>query len=349
MKKLLKLLKKSLLEGLGILALGEIPETWAQDFETEESYQEARFIDRKAEGWFWYQEEEPEEPPKEEIMPEEKKVPPAPVVPSKKENSENKKEASPLGSVAWVRENLPKYLDKAIDDPTPENITAYLLLQRYSMDKSSKFAEKVQLVTLGNPYLDETVNGPNTQGASAINMAIAKRNLEKVRATLMKKIVLLYVFDEGELSLAESGVIHNYENHTGFTVIPVSATGKPLQNGLFPDFVTDTNIKKLVNVATLPAVFIVGANKKPISVLQGITAEPDLDYRVINVAYREGLISEEDYRSLRTSKVASHSLADKVNLMEALEDMDFPEASDADGLIPVSEINAQFQDLYLQK
>ncbi len=314
---------------------------------------QGRFIDRKAEGWFWYK-DPPEEKPAEEPekIPETvtAQTPPPETAPEEKTAPET--DMMIPGSVAWVRENLPKYLDQAIDDPTDENVLAYLLLQRYSTDKSSAFAEKVQLVTMGNPYLDETVNGPSAQGGNAIAKAIAKRNLEIVRDKLKKTAILLFVFDDSEMSLAGSGVVENYRDHTGFTVIPVSMTGRPLRNGIFPDFVTDTGIKKLVNVATFPAVFLVGGNRKPVSVIQGITAESDLDYRVINVAYREKMISEEDYRSLRTSKVAEHSLAGKVDLRAALDGLE-PEDREQDdngsGLIPSREINKRFLDLYLEK
>ncbi len=315
---------------------------------------QGRFIDRKAEGWFWYK-DPPEEKPAEEPekIPETvtAQTPPPETAPEEKTAPET--DMMIPGSVAWVRENLPKFLDRAIDDPTDENVMAYLLLQKYSADKSSAYAEKVQLVTMGNPYLDETVNGPSAQGANAVAKSIARNNLEAVRKKLMKRTVLLFVFDDQDMSLAMSGVVNNYHDHTGFQVIPVSMTGKPLANGLFPNYETDAGIRKLVNVATLPAVFLVGGNKKPVSVLQGVTAESDLDYRVINVAYREGFITEAEYRSLRTSKVAEHSLATKVDLKRVLEDIQTDEGGDdgsgGDGLVSAEEFNKRFRDLYLEK
>lgn len=76
--------------------------------QAEDNNESARFIDRSQEGWFWYVEpEEPEEPEQLEIEPL-----PAPVV--RPEPTEIAPQKGPaLFSSAWIRDNLPKYLDQA--------------------------------------------------------------------------------------------------------------------------------------------------------------------------------------------------------------------------------------------
>lgn len=66
---------------------------------------------------------------------------------------------TPLSS-AWLRENLDRYRDAAVDDPTPAKVRAYLLLQRVAMDRASAFARATQAVTLGDPLLDANVERP---------------------------------------------------------------------------------------------------------------------------------------------------------------------------------------------
>ena len=44
-------------------------------------------------------------------------------------------------SAAWFREHMQSFMDKAIDEPTNENVRAYLYLQRVMMDKGSQFAD----------------------------------------------------------------------------------------------------------------------------------------------------------------------------------------------------------------
>jgi conjugal transfer pilus assembly protein TraF len=43
----------------------------------------------------------------------------------------------------------------AVDNPTPENVEAYFLLQRLALDRASKFGEMQQRVVMGNPFIDE--------------------------------------------------------------------------------------------------------------------------------------------------------------------------------------------------
>src|SRR5690606_9514891 len=95
------------------------------------------YFDRSEEGWFWYQDppEEPEVKPKPdpEVIPPPAPTPapepqivelPPPPVP------EPKPVLPPPGSVEFLRQALPKALDVATNNPTPQNVERYLLLQK---------------------------------------------------------------------------------------------------------------------------------------------------------------------------------------------------------------------------
>jgi len=102
-------------------------------------------------GWFWYEpvpKDLPEEPP---VGP----PPPATAAPAPP------KPVGPLPlSAEWIRENLEKYQRLAIDNPTPENVAAYLYIQRVMLDKSQRFAEQVKHVVQLDPYLDQGTRRP---------------------------------------------------------------------------------------------------------------------------------------------------------------------------------------------
>lgn len=53
-----------------------------------------------------------------------------PAAPDTKTPPTLKKDQTEAFSAAWLRENLPRLMDKAIDDPTQENVAAYLYAQR---------------------------------------------------------------------------------------------------------------------------------------------------------------------------------------------------------------------------
>ncbi len=80
------------------------------------------FYQRGQEGWFWYQVIPEPEQPDELVEPETGVV----------ESSQS--ELKPF-SAAWFREHMQSFMDKAIDEPTNENVRAYLYLQRVMMDK----------------------------------------------------------------------------------------------------------------------------------------------------------------------------------------------------------------------
>ena len=96
------------------------------------------FYQRGQEGWFWYRViPEPAEA-EEQIKPESGVMEPT-------------KDELKLFSAAWFREHMQSFMDKAIDEPTNENVRAYLYLQRVMMDKGSLFADVSQQVVMGDP------------------------------------------------------------------------------------------------------------------------------------------------------------------------------------------------------
>jgi conjugal transfer pilus assembly protein TraF len=71
-----------------------------------------------------------------------------------------KPQGPPALSVEWIKENLEKYKVFAIDNPTPENVAAFMYLQRVMLDKSQRFAEQVKHVVQLDPYLDQGTRRP---------------------------------------------------------------------------------------------------------------------------------------------------------------------------------------------
>ena len=79
---------------------------------------------------------------------------------------------------------MEKYRDKAIDEPTPENVSAYMYLQRVVLDKSEKFAQVTQQVVMSDPVLDENSRRPTaTFGAFAMD-DMATQGTEKAAKKL---------------------------------------------------------------------------------------------------------------------------------------------------------------------
>ena len=79
-------------------------------------------------GWHFY--EDPE------IVEEEEKKPAPKVEAVKPEMVEINAE--------WLKDNLPKLLNTAIDDPSTENIATYYYAQRLAIDKANAFSDQTK-------------------------------------------------------------------------------------------------------------------------------------------------------------------------------------------------------------
>lgn len=113
----------------------------------------SQFEDFKGDGYYWYRQDP--EPVAPKIEPPKPPPPPAPA-------SAAPVAAKPL-STEWMRSNLPKLLDKAIDEPTNENVANYMYATRVALDKSQNFSEKVKDVVATDPFLDENNRVPISQ------------------------------------------------------------------------------------------------------------------------------------------------------------------------------------------
>lgn len=257
----------------------------AQDATTE------RWVDRKAEGYFWYKdkfEAEPEEPEKEEISKPVVTTPP-PVEPAG---------PAPLSS-KWIRENMQNYLDNAIDNPTPENITAYLMIQKYAMDKSFAYMDATESATLGNPLLDEINKRPSANFAKKE----LDRSANETRKTVLTKISQnagLFVFLDGSpASTAQSNIIDMLKRNYAFDIISIAA------GPLAPDN-TAQNVRqnkghvKQLQVTSFPAIVMLRGDGVFDHISQAPVSYSDLQKRILVGAKRLGVITKEEFDSTRS-------------------------------------------------
>jgi len=91
---------------------------------------------------------------------------------------------------AWLRANLERFRDQAIDDPTTRNVALYLYLQRLVLDKAERFAEATQRAVWADPLLDETTRRP---------LATFAANLVNREAGAAREAALAAIADQGGL------------------------------------------------------------------------------------------------------------------------------------------------------
>jgi len=263
-----------------------------------------RFYENKAQGWFWY-ESEPVEP---ELAPPVEPTPPA--VATLPEPAPTQPVAPAPFSAEWMRVNLPKYKDLAWDNPSLENVRAYMYVQRFAVDRSEQFSRMSELAVLGDPFLDEINRRPLADyGVHQVERQ-AGISMEASIAELTKKTGLFFFFKAGELySEAQAPIVWDFQRQTGFEVLPISVDGKPLSDNMYPDFQPDNGHSEELNILSYPAFFLVSDEGGIEPIAQGMVSVADLKSRILVAAHRMGLITDPEFEKTRATIPVSNDLS----------------------------------------
>ena len=255
----------------------------------------SRYFDRGAEGWFWY---EPDPAPKESPPEVEATLPPPPaeivsdeVAPPADHPAEG---PAPL-SAAWFRANLDDYRDRALDDPSSENVEAYLYLQKIALERAGAFAEASAAAAVRDPWLDANSERPiATYAAQAVDA-----QAEAARSALLRELakeagILFFYRADCPLCTSQAGVLKLARDVHGFEIIAVSLDGSPPPEGL-DSYRTDQGQAARIGVAALPATFLI----RPPDLIAPLAQAPldlqTLGRRIIGQAHAAGLVSDDSY------------------------------------------------------
>ena len=252
------------------------------------------FYLRGEEGWFWY-EREPE------LQDEPEPSPPAAPTPAPPEPTpDTASSAPPPLSSAWLRERLGAYRDRAIDDPSPDNVALYLYLQRVAMDKASRFAAATQRAVQLDPFLDEITQRPIANfAANLVNAQTAKQ-----RAALLARLagqagVLFFFRSDCPYCEAQAPLLTTLGDRHGFSVLAVSLDGAPLPNGLFPSYRRDAGQAQALGVVSTPALFLAQPPDRVVPLAQGLLSLSQLEERLITAALEAGWITDAEFALTR--------------------------------------------------
>lgn len=128
------------------------------------------FDDFKGDGFYWYKKE-----PEKRVEKKEELKPEAFIQQSIQQDS--KPQAL---STAWLRANLPILRDKAIDDPTRENVANLMYAQRIVLDKGQNFSQAVKETVATDPFLDENNRVPVSQYAQVSQLGDIRKSKDEV-------------------------------------------------------------------------------------------------------------------------------------------------------------------------
>nr|WP_314622027.1 conjugal transfer protein TraF [uncultured Noviherbaspirillum sp.] len=240
-----------------------------------------QFFSRKSEGWYWYID------PRDEVKPEPPKVQP----PKPSAKTAEPAKAAPF-SVEWLRTNMPKLLDAAINDPTKENVEAYLYAQRVTMDKSQRYAEQSQRVVAADPFLDENNRVP----IASYTKPFFLRQAQEGKLEALKHVATvggLWVFFDSKCNFCQPQVNTANELAKKYGLITkfISMDGKGLPN--VKQFVRDSGQAKRLNLKITPTTVLVVPPNNFFVVSQGIMAQDQLSDRILLAADSNALLPKD--------------------------------------------------------
>ena len=253
-----------------------------------------RFLDRGADGWFWYEAlPEPPPPPKKSELPKvEAAPPPVPAAPA------DPPSPPPL-STAWFRLELDRFRDRAIDQPTPENVRAYLYLQKVMLDRADSFARVSQQVAAADPYLDAVTERPLSPFAANATSAEATARRGEVLQALAASTGLLFVVDSAcSVCVRQADVLVSAQRQYGFALLTVSLDGAAAP-GLELPIRPDRGQAKRLGVVGTPALFLMRPPDVILPLAQGALDLDTLTGRIVDQAHRAGWVDDAAYAATR--------------------------------------------------
>jgi len=196
--------------------------------------------------------------------------------------------------------NLGEYRDRAIDDPSPDNVAAYFYLQRVMMDKAHRFTDVAHDVVLADPFLDENHRRPiSTFGTHEANRLAAVTSGRSLSQIAQSTGILFFFRSDCSYCHLQAPLLQILEQRYGFRIYAVSLDGLPMPSGLYSDFHIDQGQSAQLGVQSTPALFLLNPPGRIIPLAQGILSLDELTSRILSVAHSEGLISDQDFETTR--------------------------------------------------
>jgi len=197
--------------------------------------------------------------------------------------------ASATSQLDAVTATLRELKAKAILEPTPANVTAYIRFQREQLDRASLFSDVWQRAIWQDPDLDYTLQRPvSTLGKRQWQDARSSER-DTVMAQLSQRYGLFYFFAQscGACEVM-SPIVQGVASTWAITVRAISTDGGPSRH--FPNYTVETNQRTRMGLEpkVTPAVVLWDAAKgRAIPVGYGVMSADELQDRIYLLTSKE--------------------------------------------------------------
>ncbi|AMW80721.1 hypothetical protein AMD27_17545 (plasmid) [Acinetobacter sp. TGL-Y2] len=297
-----------------------------------ETQNSVNFYDRRSEGWYWY--DDPEAKKKEALKKEmllkeaqakaqkqmEQQLPPKVEVPSRTVNiydPETKKYNEPIViqatepqmkplSAEWLNANMPKMLNKALNNPYDKNgnpsseMEAYMYAQRLALDMSQNFAKSATTLTQTDPFLDETVRVPVDDAANKVFNIALEKDKEQITKHLSQFTGIWFFYDSTcSFCVAQYNYLKDFKIKHNFKIMMISTDGKRLPNmGNDEIVLPDRGQAKRLKLRITPSIVLVAPPNNFYVVSQGLITTDSLLTKILMVADKQNLLTQAQKEKL---------------------------------------------------
>ena len=188
--------------------------------------------------------------------------------------------------LAAIGAELQELKARAILDPSPENVTAYIRYQRAQLDRSSLFADVWQRALWQDPRLDYTLERPVSTLGKRAWIDQRKSDRDSVMSQLSRRYGVFYFYASscGACDIF-APILKAVSAKYGLSVLAVSMDGGPSQ--VFPDYIVDTGQYEKLGLGTdrqVPAVVLFDSvAKRPMPIGYGILTQEEIMDRVFQL------------------------------------------------------------------
>ena len=274
-------------------------------------------------GFLFYEDKQmPTIKPTPKKQPEKKKIV-AKATPSKATPS-----TSEPFSVEWLREKMPMLLDRAMNDPTEENVRAYKYAERLMLDMATNFADQSQKVIQNDPMLDANVRFPISTMARQSALFQIDKAKEAIIKDLTKKGGIWFFFDS-KCRFCESQfkVIKLLEEKYGIETRYISLDGGIIKGMNRNKILFDRNTERArqFGVKVTPATFLALPPDKSALISHGASALSDLEEKIVTVAIDMKIVSPQLASVAEMEKRGVLTTKDLQTVKQQIKNPDDPE------------------------
>lgn len=233
-------------------------------------------------------------------------------------------------TVAWLRKHYDEIQDRALDNPTPENVSAHLYTKRIILDKGQRFSEAVATALRTDPVLNENNRIPYaSSGSQSVQNANYRAQEQAVRELSKLGGAIVFVDSTCRFCPMQLPIVTSLQRAFGLEFIVVSLDGSR-PKGFDGVVHRDNGLYGKLGLKLTPSIVFVPTPKAyagadPNSYLivsQGYYAQDELVKQIAFAGHHTKLLSLATQRDL---KVWERGVASQQDLLDLQLDPTKPE------------------------